>query len=99
MISNINSSRLNIPDGVIIEKDVAISLRDGVTVYADIYRLEGEDKAAPLIAWGTYGTHGHTQYSINFPKAEVDDGNMSDYTVFEAPDPFYWCLMATPSSM
>ncbi|MBL4891968.1 MAG: hypothetical protein JKX91_09115 [Rhizobiaceae bacterium] len=43
------------PDGVIIEKDVAITLRDVVTVYADIFRPEGEDKAAPLIAWGYYG--------------------------------------------
>lgn len=77
-------------NGVIIEKDVAITLRDGVTIYADIYRPEGEGKAAPLIAWGPYGKHGHTRYSVNFPKAEVDDTNMSDYTAFEAPDPFYW---------
>jgi len=77
-------------DGVIIEKDVAITLRDGVTIYADIYRPENNDKAAPLIAWGPYGKHGHTQYSVNFPKADVDDTNMSNFTAFEAPDPYYW---------
>lgn len=76
-------------NNVIVETDVPVHLRDGVVIYVDVYRPD-TGLAAPLIAWGPYGKHGHTKYSVNFPNADVDDSNMSDYTAFEAPDPFYW---------
>lgn len=80
-----------IVDGVLIETDVAVTLSDGVVIYLDLYRpVDDSIKAAPLIAWGPYGKHGHTQYSVNFPNADVDDREMSAFTAFEAPDPFYW---------
>ena len=81
--------RRRVENRVIIETDVPVILRDGVTIYCDIYRPE-TGLAAPLIGWGPYGKHGHTRYSANFPKADVDDRTMSAYTAFEAPDPFYW---------
>jgi predicted acyl esterase len=81
--------RRELRDGVVIDFDLPIVLRDGVTIRADVFRPEGVI-AAPLIAWGPYGKHGHTRYSVNFPKAEVDDRQMSAYTAFEAPDPFWW---------
>ena len=37
---------------MIIERDAAIRLRDGVVIPADIFRPEGERPAAPVIAWG-----------------------------------------------
>lgn len=81
--------RKSVVNNVIIENDVAVRLKDGTKIYVDIYRpLTGS--SAPLIAWGPYGKHGHTKYSVNFPKADIDDSEMSDYTAFEAPDPFYW---------
>lgn len=74
---------------VLYEKDVAVTLPDGVTMHVDVFRpVDGI--AAPLIAWGPYGKHGHTRYSVNFPKAEVHDHLISAYTAFEAPDPLYW---------
>ncbi|WP_370320783.1 CocE/NonD family hydrolase [Oricola sp.] len=74
---------------VLYEKDVAVTLPDGVVIHVDVFRpVEGI--AAPLIGWGPYGKHGHTKYSVNFPKAEVHDHLISDYTAFEAPDPLYW---------
>ncbi|MEJ8570129.1 CocE/NonD family hydrolase [Microbaculum marinum] len=79
-----------IEDGVLIERDVAVTLRDGARIYVDVYRPADGPPVPPLIAWGPYGKHGHTRYSVNFPKADVDDSNMSAYTAFEAPDPFYW---------
>jgi predicted acyl esterase len=83
------SRKTVVVDGVIVDTNVPVRLRDGVTIYADVYRPE-QGRAAPLIAWGPYGKHGHTRYSVNFPKADVDDRGMSAYTAFEAPDPFYW---------
>lgn len=76
--------------GMIIERDVAITLRDGITIYADVFRPEDETPAAPIIGWGPYGKHGHTRYSVNFPKADVPDEHISEYTAFEAPNPLVW---------
>ena len=80
---------MKVIDGVILEKDVPVKLRDGVTIYVDVFRPE-TGNAAPLIGWGPYGKHGHTRYAVSFPKADVDQSRMSDYTAFEAPDPFDW---------
>lgn len=82
--------RLNVESGMIIERDVAVTLRDGVRIYVDIYRPESEAPAPPLIGWGPYGKHGHTRYSVNFPKADVADEHISQYTAFEAPNALYW---------
>lgn len=82
--------RRTVEDGVLIENDVGISLRDGVTIYADIYRPADEAPSPPIIAWGPYGKHGHTRYGVNFPKAGVDDEKLSKYTAFEAPDAVHW---------
>jgi predicted acyl esterase len=82
--------RRSVEDGALIEKDVAIALRDGVRIYADIFRPADETPAPPIIAWGPYGKHGHTRYGANFPKADVDDDRLSKYTAFEAPDALHW---------
>lgn len=76
-------------DGILYEKDVAVTLPDGVTIHVDVFRPE-TGQAAPLIAWGPYGKHGHTRYSVNFPNAGVDDDKLSQFTAFEAPDPMQW---------
>lgn len=83
--------RRTVEDGMIVERDVAVTMRDGVRIYVDVYRPAGEHiPAAPLIAWGPYGKHGHTIYGESFPKAEVDDRHVSRYTAFEAPNPHFW---------
>lgn len=76
-------------DGIRIDWDMPVMVRDGVTIYIDLFR-PARGLAAPLIGWGPYGKHGHTRYSVNFPKAEVNDAGMSRYTAFEAPDPIWW---------
>jgi uncharacterized protein len=76
--------------GMLIERDIPITLGDGVTIYADLFRPEDAAPAAPIIAWGPYGKHGHTRYSVNFPKADVPDAHISEYTAFEAPNPLDW---------
>jgi predicted acyl esterase len=40
---------------MIIERDVAVGVRGGVTVYADVFRPADERPAPPLIAWSPYG--------------------------------------------
>lgn len=82
--------RRTIENGMVIERDLAVEMRDGVKIYINLFRPDNDTPAAPLIAWGPYGKHGHTKYSVNFPQADVNDDHTSDYTAFEAPDPPYW---------
>jgi len=77
-------------DGLILEKDVAVVLRDGVRIYLDIYRPSLAATGLPvLLAWGPYGKH-NTKAHL-WPGAGLEDGWISKHTGFEAPDPAYWC--------
>ena len=42
---------------MIIERDVVIPMRDGVKLYADIFRPADERPVPPIIAWTPYGKH------------------------------------------
>jgi len=77
-------------DGMIIERDVAVPVRGGVTVYADVFRPAGERPAPPLIAWSPYGKHAGPQLPERYPDGGVAPGQLSPYTAFESPDPVYW---------
>lgn len=75
---------------VVQEKDVPIVMRDGVTIYADLYRPRDASGPLPaLLAWGPYGKH-NTKGQL-WPGAGIEDGWMSPMTGFEAPDPAAWC--------
>lgn len=75
--------------GLAVERYAAIPLRDGATIYADIYRPGPAALDLPvLVAWGPYGKH---RTGRIWPEAEVEDGWISELTGFESPDPLYWC--------
>jgi len=76
--------------GMIVERDVAVTMRDGVKLYADIHRPEAEGRVPALIAWSPYGKHRAFQYEYFPGYAGVDRKWISEYTLFEGPDPLYW---------
>ena len=76
--------------GMIIEHDVAVPMRDGVKIYIDVTRPEGNEKAPALVAWSSYGKHRPFQYEYFFKEGGVKREWYSKYTNFEAPDPLYW---------
>ncbi|MCM2496015.1 CocE/NonD family hydrolase [Burkholderia gladioli] len=82
---------VGIDGSMVIERDVAVTLRDGTKIYVDVFRPEGTAKVPPLIAWSPYGKHAPIQYDKYFTRAGVAKGQVSSYTAFEAPDPVYWC--------
>lgn len=75
-------------DGIIIERDVPMKLRDGVTMYTDIYRPDTEVKVPCIVAWSPYGKDGG-----GFVTPGVDPNALSPYTKGEGPDPMYWARM------
>ena len=82
------------PEGLLIEYDVAVPLRDGIKMYVDIYRPAKQPDSTKIpivIAWTPYGKH-HPAPIETFPfDTGVDASRLSKYTVFEAPDPVVWC--------
>jgi uncharacterized protein len=80
-------------DGMLIERDVAIALRDGARIYADVYHPAAAAQPLPgLLAWGPYGKHtGTDRYDMYPARAGVRDEWLTPYSIFEGPDPSYWC--------
>jgi predicted acyl esterase len=74
----------------IAEYDVEVPLRDGGVLLIDVFRPIDEGVAvAPLVAWGPYGKHSPLKFDL-WPGVAVEEGALSPYTAFEAPDPWYW---------
>jgi predicted acyl esterase len=44
-----------LPCDIVLERDVAITLRDGVTIYADIFRPADDQKHPAIMAMSPYG--------------------------------------------
>ncbi len=77
-------------DGLAIDYDVAVTLRDGVKIYVDIYRPAGVEEPLPaIVLWSAYGKH------YRWPRpvltAFTQGADVSDYAPIEAPDPLTWC--------
>ena len=82
--------RVEKTEGMIVEYDVAVPLRDGSVIYADVYRPEAPGKYPPLIGWGPYGKHGHIKY-WHLGNTGLRDEDFNEFTKFEAADPVHWC--------
>ncbi|MFG2961096.1 CocE/NonD family hydrolase [Streptomyces sp. NPDC048291] len=72
--------------------DVAIPLRDGVTLYGDVYRKAGDGPVpavliyTPYVKRGGWWNHSHAVANFGVPAEHV-----SGLQPFEALDPAYWC--------
>ena len=76
--------------GMVIEYDVAVPMRDGITIYADVYRPDRPGRFPPLLQWGPYGKHGATFYNF-LGNCQINDEDFNEFCRFEAGDPVYWC--------
>lgn len=76
---------------ILLQRDVAIPLRDGVTVYADIFRPVDGERCPALVALSPYGKEIGTQWLDDVPmRAGVPKKAVSGLQKFEGPDPCYW---------
>jgi uncharacterized protein len=82
-----------LPTDVVFEKDVAVTLRDGVTIYVDVLRPPGTEPVPGIVAWSPYGKSQGTAPSVTslFAMLGMDNGALSGLEKFEGPDPAYWC--------
>jgi predicted acyl esterase len=81
--------RTETEEGMIIEYDVAVTMRDGARIYIDVFRPESADQYPPIIGWGPYGKHGRVKY-WHIGNTGLNDDDFNEFTKFEAADPIYW---------
>lgn len=76
---------------IICHQDVAVKMRDGITIYVDIFAPEKCDEKIPaIISWSMFGKRpgdGMSEWQI----MGVPPGTVSRMAKFESPDPAYWC--------
>lgn len=81
------------PVDIVFEKDIAVTMRDGTTIYLDVMRPAGDEKVPVIVAWSPYGKGAgtHPKYSALYSLLGVDVSDLSGLGKFEGPDPAYWC--------
>ena len=83
--------RLEHSGGLVIHRDLAIPMRDGLVLRGDLYQGTGRQDPLPvLIVWSPYGKHNPVTWDM-FPGSEVDVAALSQHTLVEAPDPVLFC--------
>jgi uncharacterized protein len=77
---------------MVVDRDEAVVLQDGVTIYTDIFRPLTETPVPAIIAWSPYAKQElRDDPYAPFPgRAGVPAGTPSRYTKFEGPDPLWW---------
>ncbi|KAL2128963.1 hypothetical protein VTI74DRAFT_8402 [Chaetomium olivicolor] len=83
-----------LPSAILVEHDVAFTMRDGKKLYADIYRPPGSNVKVPaILCWSLFGKkfNGLTSLRLMTPwNLGIPDGTLSGLEKFEAPDPADW---------
>lgn len=76
----------------IFERDVACVLRDGTTVYLDIYRPDTTEPVPVIFNSTMFGKSGELNRAEHMNlRAHIEKAWVSGFHSFEALDPFYWC--------
>lgn len=87
----VREGRRPLPVDVLEDQDVAIGLRDGTLIYADVFRPVDDRPAPAILVWGPYGKRGGSLSNDLFPgrmdvPADWEDG----LNKFEGANPGYW---------
>lgn len=82
-----------LPVDIVFEKDVAVTLRDGITIYVDVFRPAGTAKVPVIVAYSPYGKGQGTSGSVMgiFGLVGIPNSVVSGLEKFEGPDPAFWC--------
>lgn len=81
-----------LPCDIVVDYDVPITMRDGITLYADVYRPDTTEKVPAILVYTPYCKRGgwwNTHF--NATNFGVDPASLSGLQAFESPDPGFWC--------
>lgn len=76
--------------GVHIERDVALPLRNGLRVYADVFRPIGATGVPAIVCYAPFGKHPHIDLANAFAGSDIPFDKLSPETPFEVFDPMRW---------
>jgi predicted acyl esterase len=88
----------SLPPGIVVERDVYITMRDGVKLAANVFKPARSGKFPVIVALvGPYGkdvgpdAYSYSRYEYHM-EAGIHIGTIciSEETAFEGPDPAYW---------
>ncbi|KAH7037023.1 X-Pro dipeptidyl-peptidase C-terminal non-catalytic domain-containing protein [Microdochium trichocladiopsis] len=85
-----------IDSDITVDHDVAVRMRDGTTLYADIYRPPSSsagDKVPAIVCWSPFGKqfNGILSLGLMVPwDLGIPKGTLSGLEKFEGPDPAEW---------
>ncbi|MFO1467438.1 MAG: CocE/NonD family hydrolase [Steroidobacteraceae bacterium] len=77
-------------DGVLIERDVTVTLRTGLKVQSDVFRLPDRDDLPAIICYAPFGKHPHIDLKTAFAGSDIPFDRLSPHTPFEVFDPIRW---------
>ena len=85
--------RTYVEDGIRVDQDAAVLLRDGTTIYVDVYRPDAraQDELPAILAWSYFGKRPGDESPEEWTTHGVPPGSHSLMVRFEGPDPAYWC--------
>ena len=82
-------------NGLIVERNVSVSMRDGVRLLVDVLRPADATRLPVILTYSPYGKHSRKSVDMFDQSGAADPGMRSDqlshYTVWEGPDPLVWC--------
>lgn len=82
-----------LPCDILVEQDVPVKLRDGVTVRADVYRPVDRTGCPAIMGWSPYGKRGGWLTNDVFghrTRMDVPVDWEDGLNKFEGPNPAYW---------
>lgn len=80
-----------LPTDILLERDKAVKLRDGTTIYADVFRPVDQGKHPAILCISPYGKEVGGQSLDDVPgRAGVPRSMTSGLERFEGADPAYW---------
>jgi len=87
----VNTHTYDVTDNIICMQDCPVMLRDGVTIYADIYLPKNSAPVPLIVSWSFFGKRPWEQPVNPMRPMGVPTGTISEFTKFESADPLYWC--------
>lgn len=79
---------------ILVEQDVPVKLRDGVTIYTDVYRPVDRGNCPAIVSWSPYGKRGGILNLDRFEhptRMDVPCSLEDGLNKFEGGNPSYWC--------
>jgi uncharacterized protein len=81
-----------LPCDILFQRDIPVTLRDGTTIYTDVFRPITSEEIPGIVAWSPYGKNLGGFHLDDFPfRMAVPQSLVSELNKWEAPDPAIWC--------